>query len=226
MYVCVLILLLLLLLLFCSAGPRVTIPADFSGPVDAPPIEQFAAPKTIGSMMIPLAVTPTVLPVPAEVSATLGAHLVLIFSGQPRLAKYLLQSVLGRWYSRHPDILPVVDGLCATAARAAAHVVAGDLVALGAALYTYWAQKKRMATDAEPPFIAAMLAKLRPHAHGMALMGAGGGGFVCVRAFVSLHIVVPPQSFKLQARAISCMRCFYINIPSRGLLFLGCLTRC
>jgi hypothetical protein len=71
----------------------------------------------------PLEVWPCVLDVDAAFAAAFGAHTVLIYTGLPRLAKNLLQSVLRRWYGRSADIVGVVDALCANAAAAAAALV-------------------------------------------------------------------------------------------------------
>ena len=127
---------------------------------------------------LPLAVATTTLTPPTP--TWLDAHLVLAYTGRARLAKNLLQSVLRKWHARLPGIVATTDALVAGADAAAAAVEAGDLAALGAALDAYWAAKKRMADGAEPGFIRKMIAALRPHIHGAALCGAGGGGFLAL----------------------------------------------
>ena len=59
----------------------------------------------------------------------------------------------------------------------------GDWTALGAAISTYWEQKKRMAgPGCEPASVTNLLGCLAPVAAGCALAGAGGGGFLLVLA--------------------------------------------
>ena len=152
-----------------SPGPRVTVPAAASG--DARLHSDAAA---------LLHVYPTVLPTPVGWNATFSAHLVLVFSGVPRLAKHLLQAVLAKWYLRDAATVAVVDALCATAVTAAAAVSRGDLGAVGAAMDAYWTQKRALCADAEPALLARLLAKVRPLAHGAVVAGAGGGGFICL----------------------------------------------
>ena len=61
-------------------------------------------------------------------------------------------------------------------------MVTGDAVVVGEELDKYWTLKKRMAAGAQPPRVAAMLAAIKRAgvAHGAALCGAGGGGFLVV----------------------------------------------
>ena len=155
---------------------------------------------------------PTILHPPAGFIEQFNAQALLIYTGKTRLARGLLQSVLRRWAAQLPEILDTTDGLLrnANAARAAieagadlgrvarsppavgspppavASLVpppAGDWTALGAAVSTYWEQKKRMAgPGCEPAPVTTLLRCLAPFAVGCALAGAGGGGFLLVLA--------------------------------------------
>jgi fucokinase len=111
-------------------------------------------------------------------TATLSAHLVLIYTGKTRLARDLLQNVLRNWYSLDPTIVDNVRGLVRNAHACAAAATRGDLAALGACVDQYWAQKKVMAPGCEPPVATKIMAVLRPMAHGLCMCGAGGGGFM------------------------------------------------
>jgi len=46
----------------------------------------------------------------------------------------------------------------------------------------YWQMKKLMAPGCEPEFVTRLMTSLRPHALGMCMAGAGGGGFMYVLA--------------------------------------------
>lgn len=60
--------------------------------------------------------------------------------------------------------------------------VAGDLVGVGRCLDEYWCLKKLMAPGCEPEFVGRLMAAVRPHALGICMAGAGGGGFMYVLA--------------------------------------------
>eukprot|EP00047_Mylnosiga_fluctuans_P004512 m.234963 g.234963 ORF g.234963 m.234963 type:complete len:1084 (-) comp12747_c0_seq1:63-3314(-) len=129
---------------------------------------------------LPLRVDTELIPLTAEQLQTFSRHLVLIYTGKTRLARNLLQNVLRNWYARHPDIVANADALTWTAEECATACKSVDLAGIGACLDKYWAQKKLMAPGCEPAFVATLMSILRPHSHGMALAGAGGGGFMYV----------------------------------------------
>ena len=108
----------------------------------------------------------------------LGRHLVGIFTGRPRLARNLLQTVIRRWYSRLPEIVATASGLTDNADVAAEAIRNGDIAAVGACFSRYWEQKKAMASGCEPTAVTEMLRVLAPHCHGVSMGGAGGGGFL------------------------------------------------
>jgi fucokinase len=125
--------------------------------------------------VLPLSASPAAA---GELAAFLGRHLFLVYTGQTRLAKNLLQRVLRQWAMRENSITQTVAELRANAVAMAAALRARDAAGVGAALSAYWEQKKRMAPMAEPPAVTLMLAALRPLLHGASLCGAGGGGFL------------------------------------------------
>jgi len=58
------------------------------------------------------------------------------------------------------------------------HILIGDLAGVGRCMSIYWSQKKKMAPGCEPELVTKMMEALKPHALGMSLAGAGGGGFM------------------------------------------------
>mmetsp|Transcript_7277 Transcript_7277/g.17204 ORF Transcript_7277/g.17204 Transcript_7277/m.17204 type:complete len:197 (-) Transcript_7277:45-635(-) len=129
---------------------------------------------------LPLRVIPEVVPVSPDFVRTVCNHMVLVFTGRPRLAKHLLQNVIRQWFSRMPEICRNVRELVANAEAAAEAWRAGDLVGLGACFDTYWAQKKVMAPGSEPRAVTEWRERLADGVLGFALAGAGGGGFAVV----------------------------------------------
>lgn len=168
---------------------------------------------------LPLRVTVDSVPLGDAFREALEARLVLIFTGQPRLAKHLLVEVLRRWWSSPASPAPTsaaaasgsstsasppasasapaptsssvasrggvgraMAALVANAEACAASLAAGDLKGLGRCLADYHELKRTMVgmPAYEPPYIANLAASLRPRSHGLALCGAGGGGFLAV----------------------------------------------
>lgn len=119
-----------------------------------------------------------ILPLAAPLYSFLDSHLFLVYTGQTRLAKNLLQRVLRQWAVRENQITQTVSNLRSTAVSMAQALSLRDPEAVGTALNAYWEQKKRMAPMAEPVSVTAMLAAIRPHIYGASLCGAGGGGFL------------------------------------------------
>ena len=129
---------------------------------------------------LPLRVASECVPLPAGYARAFSRHVLLVFTGQARLARNLLQNVIRRWYARLPEICATVDELTSNAEAAAIAFRRGDTAAVGACLSRYWEHKKNMAAGCEPDFIAALMAHLRAKGLllGCSLCGAGGGGFM------------------------------------------------
>ncbi len=108
----------------------------------------------------------------------LAARLLLVYTGQQRLAKNLLRSVMGRWMARDTEMVWLLRqiGQLAQAMRYA--LEAGDLGCFGALLSEHWELNKRMDAGCTNPFIDELFAVLAPYIAGGKLAGAGGGGFV------------------------------------------------
>eukprot|EP00928_Gymnodinium_smaydae_P004775 TRINITY_DN1162_c0_g1_i1.p1 TRINITY_DN1162_c0_g1~~TRINITY_DN1162_c0_g1_i1.p1 ORF type:complete len:1182 (+),score=285.74 TRINITY_DN1162_c0_g1_i1:147-3692(+) len=126
---------------------------------------------------LPLRVATEPLPLEEKFAADFASRLVLVFTGRPRLAKYLLQNVIRQWFGRMPVICDTVHGLVANAEAAATAFREQNLAKLGECVNTYWAQKQVMAPGCEPRAITLLREKLAPGLLGMSLAGAGGGGF-------------------------------------------------
>lgn len=112
------------------------------------------------------------------VAEAYGRRLLLVYTGQQRLAKNLLRSIMGRWMARDRRMVHFLGeiGRLAIAMRAA--LVGGDLDGFGALLAEHWAINKRMDPGCTNPFIDELFETMRPYILGGKLAGAGGGGFV------------------------------------------------
>ncbi|CAF4315801.1 unnamed protein product [Rotaria sp. Silwood2] len=110
-------------------------------------------------------------------------RLILVYTGQTRLARNLLQSVLRNWYSG--IISQLFDELEENAIKAAKAVEQGNLSKLGECMSIYWQQKLRVAPGSEPETCRRLIDLLTPYIYGVTLAGAGGGGFLAALAKTS-----------------------------------------
>ena len=184
---------------------------------------------------LPLLVEVHPIQVPPAFMAEFSSHCLLIHTGQSRLAKNLLGTVLRRWYQRDEVVTRTVDSLCTEAEAMRTAIEKGDLAEVARIFQVYWELKKartnahtpptpyprsptprtvaveapltrtslpsiphllsavqvmaspmpttlKQAKEApvEPEHIARLSSRLRPLVHGLGLLGAGGGGFMCV----------------------------------------------
>jgi fucokinase len=146
--------------------------------------------------VLPLRVVTEPIPIDSRVVAELNKRLVLVFTGRPRLAKYLLQNVLRQWFSRLPEICATVDGLASNAEMAADAMRVGDLTRVGECLTKYWEQKRCMAPGCEPSGVALLRKRFADKLLGSSLCGAGGGGFAVL-------ITAEPNMTDAIARALT-----------------------
>jgi len=110
----------------------------------------------------------------------LNERLILVDTGQPRLAKNILRNVLRRWARRSSDIVATVRELVSEASNAIDYATNGDLNGLGMCMSKYWDLKKTMAGESsgvEPENVNRVLQLLTSSKKiaGGTLCGAGGG---------------------------------------------------
>ncbi|CAG8642228.1 1839_t:CDS:2 [Paraglomus occultum] len=127
----------------------------------------------------PLTVSWTQIPISPSFLQTFESRLVLIYTGKSRLAKNLLNTVIERWRVRDADLVKVFDQLTREAESVVEGLRSESLTKIGTYLSSYHSLKHFLSSpNNEPPTIPALLASLNPLSHGLALCGAGGGGFL------------------------------------------------
>lgn len=136
----------------------------------------------ISAAKLPLFVEAVDLKIQPEIIEAFNERIVLIYTGKTRLARNLLQDVLRNWYARNPQIVETEDNLVHLAHDCAKYFQQGDMKNVGACMDSYWSMKKKMAPGCEPEFVTKLMSTVRPHALGMCMAGAGGGGFMYVLA--------------------------------------------
>ena len=107
-----------------------------------------------------------------------GGQTLLYYTGITRLAKNILQQVVGRYLDRDREALRTLVGLQEIAPLVAEAISRKDIAAFGQLIDQVWELNKRLDPDSSNASIEAMLGQVRPWIHGAKLLGAGGGGFL------------------------------------------------
>jgi fucokinase len=105
-------------------------------------------------------------------------RLLLVYTGQQRLAKNLLRAITGRWMARDRQMVHHLSEIARLAVTMRDALGEGDLDGFGALLAEHWAINKRMDPGCTNPFIDELFETMKPYIDGGKLAGAGGGGFV------------------------------------------------
>ncbi|MCR4411187.1 MAG: hypothetical protein NUV77_02040 [Thermoguttaceae bacterium] len=150
-----------------------------------------------------------------------GGQTLLYYTGITRVARNILEQVVGRYLDREPDTLATLARLRALPAAGAAALARRDLAALGRVVDAAWQLNKRLDPDSTTPAIEAICERIRPHVHGAKLLGAGGGGFllaVCKSPASARRVRALLESNPPNPRA----RFFPFAINHEGLRVTGC----
>ncbi len=107
-----------------------------------------------------------------------GGCTLLYYTGITRLAKNILQQVVGRYLDRDRAAMATLRELQVLAPRVAQAMSQKDLPAFGKLIDAAWGLNKRLDPDSTNAQTEALMARIAPHIHGAKLLGAGGGGFL------------------------------------------------
>jgi galactokinase/mevalonate kinase-like predicted kinase len=175
---------------------------------------------TTGPGLVP---DPSIHFVPADVLTPLsrGGSALLYYTGITRLAKNILQNVVGNWLDRDRAAVATLRAIHAFPARTADAMARKDDAAFGRALNAAWTLKKQLDPGSTTLEIDALIDSVRPHLHGAKIMGAGGGGFI-------LMLAKSPQSAQAIADQLTQSppnpraRVFDFQLSSQGLVVTVC----
>jgi fucokinase len=109
-------------------------------------------------------------------------RLLLVYTGQQRLAKNLLRTIMGHWMAREPEMVHILQEIARLAEEMQDALQRGDVDAFGTMLGEHWVLNKRMDPGCTNPFIDDLFEAMKPYICGGKLAGAGGGGFTIVVA--------------------------------------------
>lgn len=107
-----------------------------------------------------------------------GNTTCLYYTGITRLAKNILQQVVGRYLSRDRATVATISHIGHTAREVMDAFIRKDTARFGRLVDTAWQLNKRLDPNSSNDEIEALLARVKPHIHGAKLLGAGGGGFL------------------------------------------------
>ena len=117
-----------------------------------------------------------------KTSQALAERLLLIYTGQQRVAKNILEQVVADWLSRREEMVATLTQLRSDAYLMRDALVAGDIEQFGNLLTRYWEGKKVLNPDTTNPTIDALLKSVSDLCSGYGIAGAGGGGFLVLLA--------------------------------------------
>jgi fucokinase len=144
-----------------------------------------------------------------EAERGLAERMVLFYTGEPRLARDVLQRVVGRYLVGDPATLAALDEMPTLVERACAALRAGDWPELGACLSRSWALNQQLEPTCANPALTALFSRIAPLVTGAKLAGAGGGGFLfalahdpAARIELEAMLVAIPAPAKLYSAAL------------------------
>jgi fucokinase len=139
--------------------------------------------KLVSSLpTLPLRIGIEPVPLLASVAEELQARMVLAFTGIDRLAKNVLQIVVGRYLRRDGRTLGAIADLVALAEEGKRVLALGDLDGLGAVMTRAWQIHQVLDAHCSSAPVDALFDQVADLAVGAKLAGAGGGGFLGVLA--------------------------------------------
>lgn len=110
--------------------------------------------------------------------AEFEARLVLVYTGITRVAKGLLQEVVGRYLARETHAVEVLHSIKTLALEMAYAVEVGEWDYFGDLIRRHWELNQKLDPHTTNAPVESMLAAFEPHILGAKLAGAGGGGFL------------------------------------------------
>lgn len=114
----------------------------------------------------------------AERAAEFGDRLLLYYTGIRRIARDLLQQVVGSYLARETETVQILHSIKTLAMEMGYAMQEGDWEYLGRLLDRHWALNQVLDPNTTNAPINALLAAVRPYIYGAKLAGAGGGGFL------------------------------------------------
>jgi fucokinase len=107
-----------------------------------------------------------------------GGRSLLYYTGVTRLAKNILQQVVGRYLNRDRATMATLRQIHIVAEEVAEALVRKDIVTFGHLIGTAWQLNKQLDPSSSNDEIESLFERVGPFIYGAKLLGAGGGGFM------------------------------------------------
>lgn len=118
--------------------------------------------------------------IPFEARKELDERLVLIYTGQRRLARNLLRDVIGRYLGNEPDSLYALEEIQKVAALMRFELERGNIDGFAGLLNTHWELSRKIDAGSSNTLIEQIFSSIDDTIAGKLVCGAGGGGFLQV----------------------------------------------
>lgn len=113
-----------------------------------------------------------------EARLELNQRLVLIYTGQRRLARNLLRDVVGRYIGNEPEALEALEEIQRTAALMRFELERGHIDDFAHLLSRHWELSKQLDAGSSNTLIEQIFSAVDELLEGKMICGAGGGGFL------------------------------------------------
>ena len=107
---------------------------------------------------------------------------LLYYTGITRLARNILEKVVGSYLDRQRHAMATLRQIYASAGQVAEAMSRKDIVSFGNLIDHTWQLNVQLDPDSSNPAVEELLARVRPYVYGAKLLGAGGGGFLLMVA--------------------------------------------
>jgi len=107
-----------------------------------------------------------------------GGQSLLYYTGITRLAKNILQQVVGRYLNRDRAAMATLRRIDLVAKEVADALAGKDIAKFGYLLDVAWQLNKQLDPNSSNDDIESLFERVRPFVYGGKLLGAGGGGFM------------------------------------------------
>jgi galactokinase/mevalonate kinase-like predicted kinase len=150
-----------------------------------------------------------------------GGTTLLYYTGLTRLAKNILQQVVGGFLNRDRELMAALRGVHQVAQQTVDAMARKNAAEFGHLTNVHWRLTKILCPDISNPQVDQLLERIRPHVHGARLIGAGSGGFM-------LMICKSPEDAArvradLEANPLNdCSRFFDFEVNNEGLKVTAC----
>jgi fucokinase len=122
----------------------------------------------------------SIVEIPEETREELNERLVLIYTGQRRLARNLLREVVGRYVGNEPDSLFALNEIQRVAAAMRFELERGNVEEFANLLNYHWDLSKKIDKGSTNTLIDQIFSTIDEFTAGKLVCGAGGGGFLQV----------------------------------------------